>query len=64
MAQSTANAFVSHKAGSVALELVQTPLELVLDQLEEEWDPKTISQGGAYQTEVLLRWSEYHHRQY
>ena len=39
------------------LHLVPTPPELVLNQLEEEWDPKTISRGEAYQTEALLRWS-------
>ena len=35
-----------------------------MDQLDEEWDPEAISREGAYKTEVLLRWSEYHHRQY
>ena len=37
---------------------------MVLDQLEEDWDPQSASRAGAYQTEALLRWSEYHHRQY
>ena len=31
---------------------------------EVDWDPESASRVGAYQTEVLLRWSEYHHRQY
>ena len=46
------------------LQLIQSPPEMVLDQLEEEWDPESASRAGAYQTEALLRWSEYHHRQY
>ena len=37
---------------------------MVLDQLEEDWDPESASQAGAYQMEALLRWSEYHHCQY
>ena len=38
---------------------------MILSQLDgEAWDPETVSQAGAYQTEALLRWSEYHHRQY
>ena len=37
---------------------------MVLDQLEEDWDSESVSRAGAYQMEVLLRWSEYHHRQY
>ena len=38
---------------------------MILSQLEsEEWDPETVSHAGAYQTEALLKWSEYHHRQF
>ena len=37
---------------------------MILAELdEEEWDPETVSQGGAYQTEALLKWFEYYHRQ-
>ena len=46
------------------LQLIPSPPEMVLEQLEEDWDPESASQAGAYQTEALLRWSEYHHRQY
>ena len=46
------------------LQLIPSPPEIVLTQLEEHWDPEAASQTGAYQTEALLRWSEYHHRQY
>ena len=47
------------------LQLLKSPLEMVLSQLdEEEWDPETVSQARAYQTESLLKWSEYHHRQF
>ena len=38
---------------------------MILAELDEEkWDPKTVSRGGAYQTEALLKWSEYYHRQF
>ena len=38
---------------------------MVLSQLEsDEWDPEIVSHAGAYQTEALLKWSEYHHRQF
>ena len=37
---------------------------MILLQLEsEEWDPDTLSRVRAYQTEALLKWSEYYHRQ-
>ena len=37
---------------------------MVLDQPEVDLDPEEASYARAYQTEALLRWSEYHHRQY
>ena len=37
---------------------------MILEQTEVELDPEKASHGGAYQTEALLRWSEFHHRQY
>ena len=37
---------------------------MVLAQLEEDWDPESASRGGAYQTEALLRWSEFYQTQY
>ena len=38
---------------------------MILSQLEsKEWDQETVSHAGAYQTEALLNWSEYHHRQF
>ena len=37
---------------------------MILEQTEVELDPDKASHGGAYQTEALLRWSEFHHRQY
>ena len=40
------------------LQLIPSPPEMVLTQLEEDWDPESASQAGAYQTESLLRWSE------
>ena len=46
------------------LQLILSPPEMVLAQLEEDWDPESASRAGAYQTEVLLRWYEYHHLQY
>ena len=47
------------------LQLIPTPPEMVLAMLEEDaWDPETASRGRAYQTEALLRWSEYHHHQF
>ena len=47
------------------LQLIPTPPEMVLAKLEEDaWDPETASRAGAYQTEALLRWSEYHHCQF
>ena len=59
--QATSGAWI---ALTPALQQVLLPPELVLDQLAEEWDPGTISRGGAYHKEGLLRWSEYHHHQY
>ena len=46
------------------LQLLSSPPEMVIAQLEEDWDPESASRGGAYQTEALLRWSEYHQTQY
>ena len=38
---------------------------MILSQLDsKEWDPETVSRAGAYQTEALLNWSEYHHLQF
>ena len=38
---------------------------MVSSQLEsDKWDLEIVSHAGAYQTEVLLKWSEYHHRQF
>ena len=37
---------------------------MVLAQLEEDWDPESASREGAYQTEALLRWSEFYQTQY
>ena len=59
--QATSGAWV---ALTPRFQLVPTLPELVLDQLDEEWDLEAINQEGAYKTEALLRWSEYHHRQY
>ena len=46
------------------LQLIASPPEMVLDQVDPGLDPEKASYGGAYQTKALLRWSEYHHRQY
>ena len=47
------------------LQLLKSPPEMILSQLEsDEWDPEMVSHAGAYQTEALLKWSEYHHRQF
>ena len=47
------------------LQLIPTPPEMVLSQFDDNtWDPETASRAGAYQTEALLRWSEYHHHQF
>ena len=47
------------------LQLLKSPPEMVLSQLEDDaWDPETVSWAGAYQTKVLLKGSEYHHRQF
>ena len=44
------------------IQLIPTLPKMVLAKLEEDaWDPESASQAGAYQTEALLRWSEYHH---
>ena len=46
-------------------QLLKSPPEMVLSQLDnEEWDPETVSRAGAYQTEALLKWLEYPHRQF
>ena len=38
---------------------------MVLEELDDnEWDPETISRSGAYQTEALLKWAEFYHRQF
>ena len=38
---------------------------MVLSKLEDDaWDQETVSRAGAYQNEALLRWLEYHHRQF
>ena len=59
--QATSGAWV---ALTPDLQLIQSPPEMVLEQTEIELDPEKASHGGAYQTEALLRWSEFHHRQY
>ena len=46
------------------LKLIASPPDMILEQLDGDWDPESASQAGAYQTEALLRWSEYHHTQY
>ena len=47
------------------LQLIPSPPEMVLAKLEEDaWDPESASRAGVYQTEALLRWSEYHHCQF
>ena len=47
------------------LQLLKSPPEMILSHLEsDKWDPETVSRAGAYQTEVLFKWSEYHHRQF
>ena len=51
--QATSGAWV---ALTPRFQLVPMPPELVLDQLDEEWDPEAISREGAYKTEALLRW--------
>ena len=38
---------------------------MILSQLDDkELEPGTASRAGAYQTEALLEWSEYHHCQF
>ena len=59
--QATSGAWVSLTPD---LQLIASPPELILEQLEGDWDPESASQEGAYQTEALLRWSEYHQTQY
>ena len=60
--QATSGAWVTL---TLDLQLVPMPPEMVLAELEEDaWDPETASRAGAYQTKALLRWSEYHHRQF
>ena len=47
------------------LQLLKSPPESISLQLySKEGDPDTVSLVGAYQTEALLRWSEYHCRQF
>ena len=47
------------------LQLLKSPPEMVLSQLEDDaWDLEIFSRAGAFQTEALLRWSEYHHCQF
>ena len=43
--------------------IIETPPELELEVEEVELDPEEDSRMGAYQTETLMRWSEYHSRQ-
>ena len=59
--QATSGAWV---ALTPDLQLIASPPEMVLDQTDTDLNPEEASYGGAYQTEALLRWSEYHHRQY
>ena len=38
---------------------------MVLEELDDdEWDPETVSRASAYQTEALLKWAEFYHRQF
>ena len=38
---------------------------MILAKLDEkEWDPETVSWGGAYQTKALLKWSKYYYHQF
>ena len=47
------------------LQLLKSPPEIVLAELDkEEWDPETVSWGGASQTEALLNWAEIYHHQF
>ena len=47
------------------LQILKSPPEMVLEELDEdEWDPETMSRAGAYQTEALLKWGEFHHGQF
>ena len=40
-------------------------LQMILAKVDsKEWDPETVSRVGAYQTEALLKWSEYNHGQF
>ena len=59
--QATSGAWV---ALTPDLQLIQSPPEMIFEQAEIELDPEKASHGRAYQTEALLRWSEFHHRQY
>ena len=59
--QATSGAWV---ALTPDLQLISSPLQMVLDQPEIDLDPEEASYTRAYQTEALLRWSEYHHCQY
>ena len=43
--------------------IIETLPEMELEVEEVELDPEGDSQMGAYQTETLMRWSEYHSRQ-
>ena len=56
--------YLSSLGVNPALQLLPSPPEMVLAQLEEDWDPESASRGGAYQTEALLRWSEFYQTQY
>ena len=47
------------------LQILKSPPEMVLEELDDdEWDPETMSRAGAYQTEVLLKWTKFYHRQF
>ena len=47
------------------LQILKSPPEMVLEELDDiEWDPETVSRAGAYQTEALLKWAEFYHRQF
>ena len=59
--QATSGAWI---ALTPALQLLPTPPEMILAQLEEDWDPESASRGGVYQTEALLRWSKFYQLQY
>ena len=47
------------------LQLLKSPPEMILEQLgAEDLDAETASHSGMYQTKALMKWLDYHHKQF